>query len=61
MKHSVADPSPCERCGHRRDLHEEFVGVHCCRACDYAAVNGPCSTKRLREDALLEALSFKLD
>ncbi len=49
---------PCERCGHRRDMHEELAGVRRCRACDYIANRFPCSTATLRDEAVLDALSF---
>jgi hypothetical protein len=52
---------PCERCGHRADMHENADGVHRCRVCDYVALRLPCSSPRLREDAILASLSIDLD
>jgi hypothetical protein len=60
MERAKADPRPCERCGHRRDMHELFRGLRVCRACDYIALRWPCSTARVRDEALLESLSFDL-
>jgi hypothetical protein len=54
------DAFPCGKCGHRRDLHEAFDGVQRCRACDYIAYRFPCSTARLRDEAVLTGLSFEV-
>ncbi len=61
MERSKADPSPCERCRHRGDMHEDFLGVRMCRVCHYVGLRWPCSPTRLREEALLDKLSFKPD
>jgi ribosomal protein L37AE/L43A len=52
---------PCKRCGHRRDMHEDFNGVWKCRACDYIAYRFPCSTARLMDENVLTGLSFDVD
>ncbi len=52
---------PCKRCGHRRDMHEAVKGLQHCRVCDYLAYRLPCSTARLREDAVLDALGDAYD
>jgi hypothetical protein len=39
-------------------MHEELAGVRRCRACDYIANRFPCSTATLRDEAVLDALSF---
>jgi len=51
-------PSPCERCGHRRDMHERVNGIRRCRACDYIALRFPCSTETLRAEKVLDSLAF---
>ncbi len=61
MQHDKADPTPCERCRHRQDMHEMFAGVRMCRACHYVGLRWPCSPNRLREEAALNALTFTLD
>ena len=52
-------PFPCERCGHRRDMHEMLKGVLRGRACDYIALRFPCSSETLRAEAVLDSLSFE--
>lgn len=59
MERARADPTPCERCRHRRDMHEVFAGVQMCRACTYIAIRWPCSLTRLKEEAVLESLAFE--
>src|SRR5271166_215705 len=54
-------PFPCERCGHRADMHEHFNGVRRCRACDYIALRFPCSSETLRAEKTLDALTFDVD
>ncbi len=61
MQRATADPTPCERCRHRRDMHENFAGVRMCRACTYIGIRWPCSLTRLQEEAVLESLSFEPD
>jgi len=61
IERAVADPTPCKRCGHREDMHEQFRGLRICRACDYIALRFPCSTKRVEEEAVIESLSFDLE
>lgn len=61
MRRSKADPSPCERCEHRRDMHEMLNGLLMCRACNYIALRFPCSPKTLEDEAKLAGLKFDFD
>jgi hypothetical protein len=55
-----ADPRPCDRCRHRRDVHEVFRGLRYCRACEWIGQVWPCSTRTLELQKTLDALSFEL-
>ena len=58
FQRSQADPTPCERCNHRRDMHELFQGMRICRACDWIALFFPCSTAQMKINSKLDALYF---
>jgi hypothetical protein len=59
MEPARADPTPCERCRHRRDMHELSRGMLMCRACNYIGPRWPCSPAILKEEAVLAALNFE--
>jgi hypothetical protein len=42
-------------------MHEALKGLQHCRVCDYLAYRLPCSSARLRDDAVLDALGEAYD